>query len=208
VEGDTAVAAGEHGEPRSLPARLWCWLLPRLWFWLPWPLLVALDLWSKAAVFAFMIAEHHGEYERHEVFRSRLLSFHLVTWRNTGTIWGLFQDATVPLMVLRSGAVVWLLWYVTTATRRTPLQLLILSLIFAGAIGNLVDNFTQVGPAAGNAQRGVRDFLRFSGEWPKAWDFPAFNVADSCITVGAIGLILLLLREDRTSARAAKQVSS
>jgi signal peptidase II len=209
VAGDTAVAAGEHGEPRrSLPARLWCWFAPRLWFWLPWPLLVALDLWSKSAVFAFMIAEHHGEFGRHEVFRSWFLSFELVTWRNTGTIWGLLQDATVPLMVLRSGAVVWLLWYVTTATRRTRLQLLILSLIFAGAIGNLVDNFTQVGPAAGSAQRGVRDFLRFSGNWPKAWDFPAFNVADSCITVGAIGLILLLLREDRASARAAKQVSS
>jgi signal peptidase II len=199
--GDTAVAAGEHGEPRrSLPARLWCWFAPQLWFWLPWPLLVAVDLWSKSAVFAFLIAEHHGEFGPHEVFRSWFLSFELVTWRNTGTIWGLFQDATIPLMVLRCGAVVWLLWYVTTA-RRTRLQLLILSLIFAGAIGNLVDNFTQ-------RDRAVRDFLRFTGNWPKPWDFPAFNVADSCITVGAIGLILLLLREDRTSARAVKQVSS
>jgi signal peptidase II len=202
VAGDPAVAAGEHGEPRrSLPARVWCWFGARLWFWLSWPLLVALDLWSKSAVFAFMIAEHHGEFGGHEVFRSWFLSFELVTWRNPGTIWGLFQNATIPLMVLRCGAVVWLLWYVTTAARRTRLQLLILSLIFAGAIGNLVDNFTQPG-------RAVRDFLRFSGNWPKAWDFPAFNVADSCITVGAIGLILLLLREDRASARAAKQVSS
>ena len=202
MEGDTAVAAGEHGEPRqSLPARLWCWLLPRLWFWMPWPLLVAVDLWSKSAVFAFMIAEHHGEFGRHQVFHSGFLSFELVTWRNTGTIWGLFQNGTIPLMVLRCGAVVWLLWYVTTAVRRTRLQLLILSLIFAGAIGNLVDNFTQ-------RDRAVRDFLHFTGDWPKAWEFPAFNVADSCITVGAIGLILLLLREDRTSSRAAKQVSS
>ena len=83
---------------------------------------------------------------------------------------------------------------------------MILSLIFAGAIGNLVDNFTR--DPNPQRDRAVRDFLRFSGNWPRDWDFPAFNVADSCITVGAIGLILLLLREDRASGRASKQVSS
>ena len=52
--------------------------------------------------------------------------------------------------------------------------------------------------------RAVRDFLYFTGSWPWRWTFPAFNVADSCITVGAIVLFLLLWREDR--AATGKQV--
>jgi signal peptidase II len=166
----------------------------KVWFWAPWPLLVALDLWSKAAVFGSLPTEG----SRRLVFDSELLRFELVRWGNTGTIWGLFQDATIPLMVLRCAAVVGLIWFMRSA--RTRLQLLVLSLIFAGAVGNLYDNFTR-------DDRSVRDFLFFSGLWPGRWSFPAFNVADSCITVGAISLLLLLLREDRLAAKAARQVS-
>lgn len=179
----------------------------KLWFWLPWPPLVVLDLWSKSAVFAWMLATGHGQFESQPVFASDLLALDLVTWRNPGTIWGLFRDGTLVLMTLRCAAVVGLLWFVTTASRRSRAQLCILSLIFAGAIGNLYDNFTQAA-AGGQPARAVRDFLHFTGKWPFAWDFPAFNVADSCITVGAIGLLLLLLREDRTSGKAAERVSS
>ena len=62
--------------------------------------------------------------------------------------------------------------------------------IVAGAVGNLYDNLTE-------ANQGVRDFLLFSividGE---RWKWPAFNVADACICVGAITLALLLWRSD------------
>lgn len=163
------------------------------WFWLPWPILVAVDLVSKWWVFAFLAERHPGlaEVQRPPflVFDGPL-RFDLVSWGNTGTIWGLFQDGTVVLMVLRCLAVVGLLWFVRTTPQKARLQQLVLSLVFAGALGNLYDNFVR-------ADRSVRDFLHFSGSWPFAWDFPAFNVADSCITVGAIGLFLLLWRDDR-----------
>ena len=60
-----------------------------------------------------------------------------------------------------------------------------LALILGGAIGNLYDRVT----------RGtVTDFIEiFHG----TWSFPAFNVADSAITVGAIFLLLDLLRPKR-----------
>ncbi|MCB9875990.1 MAG: signal peptidase II [Planctomycetes bacterium] len=169
----------------------------KLWFWLPWPLLVAADLWSKAWVFARLAANSPGlEAERrHElVFDSAALHFELVTWGNTGTIWGLFQNGTVVLMVLRCVALFGLLWFVRTTSRAARFQLLVLSLVFAGAIGNLYDNFTR-------DDRSVRDFLRFSGRWPVEWDFPAFNIADSCITVGAACLFVLLWRSDRHTAK-------
>jgi signal peptidase II len=191
------VEAGAATPQRSLFAG-------KLWFWLPWPPLVVLDLWSKQVSFAFLAEQMPAQPEAarsYTVFAYELLRFDLVAWRNPGTIWGLFQNGTVALMVLRCCAVLGMLWFVASTPRQNRLNLGILGLIFAGAIGNLYDNFTEVG-------RAVRDFARFSGQWPVVWDFPAFNVADSCITVGAFGLILLMLREDRASARAQKQVSS
>jgi lipoprotein signal peptidase len=169
------------------------------WFWWPWPILVVLDLWSKAWVFAFLHAQAAANNQLHlpeshrepyEVFQSDGLSFELVSWGNTGTIWGLGQNATIPLMVLRCAAVVGLFWFVRNVPRAARLQQFVLGLILAGALGNLYDNFFR-------ADRSVRDFLHFSAKWPFAWDFPAFNVADSCITVGAIGLFVLLWRDDR-----------
>ena len=47
---------------------------------------------------------------------------------------------------------------------------------------------------------GVRDFLEFYARiGDGTYVFPAFNVADSCITVGAITLAVLLWRDDGTS---------
>jgi len=180
---------GAPAEPRSLRGKLW--------FWLPWPGLVALDLWSKAAAFAFMADKHPmlPEHQRppHLVWDGPL-RFELVTWGNTGTIWGLFPDGTAILMVLRVLALGGLLWFVRTTPAKARLQLTVLSLVFAGAVGNLYDNFVR-------ADRSVRDFLYFSGTWPWEWRFPAVSVADSCIAVGAIGLFLLLWREDRAPKR-------
>ena len=167
----------------------------KAWFWLPWPLLVALDLWSKAVAFDHLEQGARArnlplEHWQPVVFDSDLLRFQLVAWGNPGTIWGLLPDATAVLMVVRCIAVVGLLWFLRNTPRAAKLQQFVLGLVLAGAIGNLYDNFTR-------ADRTVRDFLRFSGQWPAQWGFPAFNVADSCITVGAIGLFLLLWREDR-----------
>lgn len=170
----------------------------KLWFWAPWPALVALDLWSKAAAFGYLERSRPRgiplDHWQPDVFVSDVLRFQLVAWGNPGTIWGLLPNATVALMVVRCAAIVGLFWFVRRTARAARLQQVVLSLILAGALGNLYDNFTR-------SDRTVRDFLRFSGTWPFEWGFPAFNVADSCITVGAIGLFLLLWREDRVAAR-------
>jgi signal peptidase II len=56
-----------------------------------------------------------------------------------------------------------------------------LALIVGGALGNLVDRLL----------RGqVTDFIQVY--W-RAWSFPAFNVADSAISVGAVALIVFSL---------------
>ena len=79
--------------------------------------------------------------------------------------------------VLGLGAAVFMLWMMHT--NRTQQRLLLaLALILSGAIGNVIDRI-----ASGH----VIDFLLFY--WQN-WYYPAFNVADSCITLGAILLIL------------------
>ncbi len=67
--------------------------------------------------------------------------------------------------------------FAATATRAG------LSLILGGAIGNLFDRVF----------RGtVTDFIEV---YHGSWSFPAFNVADSAITVGAILLLVDLIRQ-------------
>lgn len=55
-----------------------------------------------------------------------------------------------------------------------------LSLVLAGAIGNLIDRL-RFGF--------VIDFLDF--HWKEVYHWPAFNVADSCIVVGVCVLFIL-----------------
>jgi signal peptidase II len=62
-----------------------------------------------------------------------------------------------------------------------------LALILGGAIGNGVDRLWH---------GYVVDFLQF--HW-SGWAFPSFNIADSAITLGAIGLILDELRRVRAT---------
>jgi signal peptidase II len=60
-----------------------------------------------------------------------------------------------------------------------------LAFILAGALGNMIDRL-RIGH--------VIDFI--VAHWHRA-EFPAFNVADSCITIGAALLILDALLESR-----------
>ena len=60
---------------------------------------------------------------------------------------------------------------------RRPVLRLALVLVFVGAVGNLIDRLS-VGY--------VVDFFEIVG-------FPVFNVADSCVTVGAILIVLYAL---------------
>jgi len=65
---------------------------------------------------------------------------------------------------------------------------LCLAMILGGAIGNQIDRL-RVGH--------VTDFLLFQAPLgDRMAQFPAFNVADSCITMGVILMALLLLRAE------------
>ena len=79
--------------------------------------------------------------------------------------------------ILGLGASGFILWMMHKNRNQSRL-LLALALILGGALGNVIDRL---------AYGHVIDFLLFY--W-KNWYYPAFNIADTCITLGAILLIL------------------
>ena len=108
--------------------------------------------------------------------------FHLTFLRNAGVAFGLFKDHGFPIIFVTFGIVLTLFW-VSLRSRdgESGLMVLCLGLILGGAVGNLIDRIRT---------GGVIDFLDF-----RIW--PVFNMADSCITIGAVLMTWMLLRSRR-----------
>ena len=158
-------------------------------------LLVALDLWSKSAVFAFLDSGPAGmEIDRHGHARFPLVGEWLTFFQswNPGMAWGF--DALPPWLLVggRVAAVLFLGWILfrTPADRRVLTWSL--TLILAGALGNLHDNLFLEPRDPSRPFGEVRDFIDvyFDGIGERGWHFPTFNVADACISVGAVLLFL------------------
>lgn len=105
---------------------------------------------------------------------------------NRGAIFGFLSRSPGPLVhyILMGASIVAfflvLYYFFKTSAQERFLQIS-LSLILAGALGNLMDRIL----------RGyVIDFLDF---YIKKWHWPSFNVADASVSVGAVILIFLLL---------------
>jgi len=99
----------------------------------------------------------------------------LVHVRNRGVAFGLFSDGGVVLVAIGVISVVALLAFFATHSRR-PLVWLPTGLLLGGAAGNLIDRLRQ---------GFVTDFIDLP-----LW--PAFNLADACITVGVLSLLYVL----------------
>ena len=113
--------------------------------------------------------------------------FNLVMVWNEGISFGVFAGhaaaANRVLLIVLSGIVLGFgAWMMRTRVR--PLKY-ILAVIIGGAIGNLWDR-VRFG--------GVVDFLDFHAF---GYHYPAFNVADSAIVLGMLGLILYELIKGR-----------
>lgn len=94
---------------------------------------------------------------------------------NTGAAWGLFQGHPGLLFGLRLAIIGLLLVYLFRRSDRKGTTAL--WMIAAGAVGNAIDYW---------AYGYVIDFIHFCF-W--GYTFPLFNVADSCITLGAFALL-------------------
>ena len=145
------------------------------WRWLPLAVLViGIDQLSKAWIVSHMA---YGG------IRTLLPVLDITLRYNRGAAWSMLDSASGWQRWLFSGLAVvvgvGLLYWLRRLNGRTQVLLsLSLSLILAGALGNLIDRLLH---------GQVVDFIL--AHWNDA-QFPAFNVADSAITVGAALMLL------------------
>lgn len=108
--------------------------------------------------------------------------FRITHWHNTGAAFGLFQNANLILLITSLVIAIAVLFYYQGVKKTEWLTRVALSMIVAGAAGNIIDRI-KFGY--------VIDFLAFG-------KFPVFNVADSAVTVGVcLMLISYLLAEQK-----------
>jgi signal peptidase II len=150
------------------------------WLWLSLAV-IALDRLTK-----FLI-ERTSPFFRRPVVSDWIV---LVHNQNPGIAFGVFSDSNspwlAPLLIFSAAFVIGLLvWVMVSGRAGGPLAECGLALILGGAAGNLLDRLIY---------GSVTDFIEVR---LGTYRWPAFNVADSAITIGA----LLVLYELTISAR-------
>ena len=120
--------------------------------------------------------------------------FNLVHVLNRGAAWGFLDSESIqwqrPLfIVVALLALVFIGYMLKTTEERDRWMIWGLGLIAGGAVGNLIDR-VRIGA--------VIDFLDF---YVGDYHWPAFNVADCALTVGAGCIILAMLRAQRSQDR-------
>lgn len=102
----------------------------------------------------------------------------LVSVRNQGAAFGMFRSLGNNFFIAISfAAILFMLWVIVTAKE----DYRIFSLLAGGAIGNLIDRLTL---------GYVVDFIDFT---VSSHHWPAFNVADSALTIGISFMLITLV---------------
>ncbi|PYE52685.1 signal peptidase II [Deinococcus yavapaiensis] len=164
-------------EPSPLPIRP-----VRTWpFWVPLVVtsaLLALDQWTKVLAVSNLTFGQPVE-----VAIPGLLGFTLVY--NTGAAWSLFQGSAFLLALLRFAVGVGLLVYMARRPQ-DRFHTVVFAIISAGAIGNAIDGIRQ-GKVTDMLSSPALDAVTRS---INGQPFPIFNIADSCVVVGVILLLI------------------
>lgn len=143
-------------------------------------ILIILDQFTK-----YLVALHIPQNMSIRIIDSL---FNLTHIRNPGVAFGLFADSDLEikatLFIVFSGiAIIAILVFFHETPSHKKIALRGLILIFAGAIGNLIDRILY---------KEVIDFLDFHFG---SYHWPAFNVADSCITIGVLFMFIDIIKD-------------
>ncbi len=105
----------------------------------------------------------------------------ITSHRNYGAAWGMLQNQMIFFYIITIIVLIALIYFYYKEAADNLLMQCGLMLIFAGAVGNFIDRLFR-----GN----VVDFIDTK---IINYDFPIFNVADSCLTIGVFILLYELL---------------
>lgn len=149
-------------------------------------LVISLDQITKLYV--------HTQFALHESYPVISGLFHITYVRNFGAAFGILGQSSasfreVFFLMVPPIACITILYILKSVRDNDLKQILALSFIFAGALGNYIDRLQF---------RYVIDFLDFHY---KSYSWPAFNVSDMAIVGGVISLVLFMITErDKTEA--------
>jgi len=149
--------------------------------------LYALDQLTKQSVLRFIIP-----YDARIVVPD---FFSLVNVTNTGAAFGSFRGNNTFFVIISVVALVVVTVLLVRRSQPDPWRNLSLALLLAGILGNLTDRLLY-----GH----VIDFLLFNLHIRYADPWPAFNVADSCISVAVALFIIHSFRKEKSAGKTAR----
>jgi len=152
-------------------------------FFLSLPL-YALDQWTKQLVVRFISPEEPG----HTVIPD---FFSLVNVTNTGAAFGSFRNNNTFFIAISSVALLVVLALLIRPRVPDVWRDVSLALLLAGILGNLTDRLLY-----GH----VIDFLLFDLHIRFAHPWPAFNVADSCISIAVVLFVVHSFWQGKSAA--------
>lgn len=142
-------------------------------------LILGSDIITKA-----LVEKYISMYERVNVLGSFV---QLTLIYNQGGIFGILQGYQQFFLIISIIVFLLLVAYFILEKNKTLIFTVSMGLICAGAIGNILDRIT--------GKPGVVDFIYIGSDDVFRW--PAFNIADSSIVVGATLLVIHQLIEEK-----------
>lgn len=144
-----------------------------IWFIVMAVVLVGLDQWLKAWITANIL------YNTAHVVVPNVLSLTYI--RNDGAAWSIMAGRQWFFLLVSVVALAVMIWYFYQTRHQWPYSMG-LALMIAGTLGNFIDRLRQ-GFVVDMFQL---DFI----------NFPIFNIADICLTIGVIWLLVVIFRDD------------
>ena len=150
--------------------------------WIPFVVLAA-DLASKWAV-----QTHLAEYQEVQIIKNFI---YVTLSHNLGAAWSMgygLRWLWITVSVVLSAGLIF--YYVKNLKKLSKSYLIALTLMIGGAVGNMIDRIFYWNALVGFD--GVIDWILFRFG---SYDFPTFNVADSCLVIGVAILVVCLVIE-------------
>lgn len=116
--------------------------------------------------------------------------FSLTYVENKGAAWNIFSGKTIFLIIFTFIILCGVVFYLIKCRSKNKFIRIALSLIIAGAAGNIVDRVIY---------KHVVDFILF--HYKDVYYYPVFNIADVCVVIGTFLLLICMLRDDKKNER-------
>lgn len=109
--------------------------------------------------------------------------FYITYVKNSGAAWSILSGKQIFLIIFSIIVIIGIIIYLVKKKDYTKIEVISYSLLLSGAVGNLIDRVLY---------GYVIDYLNF---YIFNYNFPIFNIADTCIVIGIMLLFIDIRKE-------------